>query len=323
MRTPNFWLRDTLLSRLLTPLSVLWCWGAEYRQSGVESYRPGIPVICIGNIVAGGTGKTPTVLAITQRLQKRGLKVHILTRGYGGSLKGPIQVDPDEHSASQVGDEPLLLAQAAPTWVARWRPDGAAAAEKAGADVIVMDDGFQNFTVAKDLAMIVVDGAVGFGNGRLMPAGPCREPIIAGRNRAQAAIIIGTDARRAARKLDPLPILSARLAPNDSPDLWAGRRVVAFAGIGRPGKFFHTLRDDLGAELVETVAFPDHYPYKPGDLETLIAQAEMLDALPITTRKDWMRLPPLYRDRIATIDVRLELSDWDALDRLLDGVLRR
>ena len=321
MRTPDFWQRDTFLSRLLTPLSVLWCWGAEYRQSGVESYRPCVPVICIGNIVAGGTGKTPTVLAVTQRLQQRGLNVHILTRGYGGSLKGPVQVDLEEHNAQHVGDEPLLLAQAAPTWVAQWRPDGALAAEKAGADVIIMDDGFQNFTIAKDLSLIVVDGAVGFGNGRIMPAGPCREPIVAGRNRAQAAIIIGTDARRSARKLDPLPILPARLVPLEAREDWQGRRVVAFAGIGRPGKFFHTLRDDLGVELVETAIFPDHFVYRPNDLETLIAQAEMLDALPVTTRKDWVRLPPLYRDQIAAIDVRLEFDHWDELDRLLDGVV--
>lgn len=321
MHAPDFWEHDGWMARLLSPLSALWCWGAEYRQSGIETFRPSVPVICVGNIVAGGTGKTPVVMELVSRLQAHGRRVHILTRGYGGREAGPVQVDLSKHDAVQVGDEPLLLAQTAPTWVSRWRPDGAAAATAHGADVIVMDDGFQNFTVAKDLSFIVVDGAVGFGNGRVMPAGPCREPIPAGRDRAQAAIIIGDDRHNAAKHLTPLPILNARLVVNEAAYGLRGKRVLAFAGIGRPSKFFHTLEHDVQAQLVDTIAFPDHYPYKTGDLDTLIAQAKMLDAMLVTTQKDLVRIPEIFQSHIQTVSVRLEFLQSEMLDGLLAGVL--
>ena len=321
MRAPEFWFRDSWVSRLLSPLSALWCWGAEYRQTGVECFRPDIPVICVGNIVAGGTGKTPLVLYLAARLQARGRRVHLLTRGYGGREAGPLLVDPSLHTAAQVGDEALLLAEAAPTWVSRWRPDGAAAAAKNGAEIILMDDGFQNFTLAKDLSLIVVDGTTGFGNGRVMPAGPCREPIDAGRTRAQAAIIIGEDLQASAARLAPLPAFSARLVPDAAAHQLKGRRVLAFAGIGRPSKFFHTLTHDLQAVLVDSVGFADHYPYKPQDLDGLLSQAELLDASLVTTHKDWVRLPLPYRERVTVVKVGLELTGAAFLDRLLDGVL--
>ena len=323
MRAPKFWADDGWLPRLLSPLSALWCWGAEYRQSGIETFRPSVPVICVGNIVAGGTGKTPVVLALAEHLQSLGKRVHLLTRGYGGSLPGPVRVDISQHSAAQVGDEALLLAQTAPTWVARWRPDGAAAATAHGAEIIIMDDGFQNFTVAKDLSIIVVDGAMGFGNGRVMPAGPCREPIDAGRARAHAAIIIGPDARNAAARLSPLPVLNGRLVPEPSAAQFTGQRLLAFAGIGRPAKFFDMLRDEIQARLVDSIAFPDHYPYKTGDLETLIAQAKLLDATLITTHKDWVRIPPPFQSQVQTVKVRLELGQPSPLDFLLAKAIRR
>lgn len=323
MRPPDFWTHDGWLARLLSPLSALWCWGAEYRQSGIETFRPSIPVICVGNIVAGGTGKTPVVLALAERLKQRGRSVHILTRGYGGTEQGPTKVDGSIHSSAQVGDEALLLTAAAPTWVSRWRPDGAAAAAKGRADIIVMDDGFQNFTIAKDLSLIVVDGAVGFGNGRVMPAGPCREPITAGRDRAHAAIIIGDDLKNAAAYLAPLPILHARLVPEPGAYSLQNQKILAFAGIGRPQKFFDMMRNQIHAQIVDFVSYPDHYPYKISDLETLIAQAALLNAIPVTTKKDWVRIPPSFQNKIKTVSVSLEFSDDAQLDRLLDGVLHQ
>lgn len=322
MRAPKFWFQDNWMARALTPLSVLWNWGAEYRQSGIETFRPEVPVICIGNIVAGGTGKTPVVLELAKRLQARGRRVHILTRGYGGRESGPLQVDPNRHSARQVGDEALLLAQIAPTWVARWRPDGAAAATKHGADVILMDDGFQNFTIAKDLSLIVVDGPTGFGNGRIMPAGPCREPILAGRNRAQAAIIIGPDDKNSAGHLFPLPIIPARLAPDVQAFALTDRPVLAFAGIGRPEKFFAMLQDEIKAQVVDAIPFADHHAFSSGEIETLLAQADLLKAELVTTLKDWVRIPAQFRDQIRVVHVTLEFAPASALDRLLDGVLR-
>ena len=322
MRSPEFWRRDGWLPRLLSPLSTLWCWGAEYRQSGVETFRPAVPVICVGNIVAGGTGKTPVALALAQSLQSRGMRVHFLTRGHGGNQPGPLQVIPQQHTAAQVGDEALLLAQTAPTWVARWRPDGAAAATSHGAQIIIMDDGFQNRTVAKDLSLVVVDGGAGFGNGRVMPAGPCREPIAAGKARAHAVVMVGPDRLNSAALLAPLPVLSARLVPDPSAGKWRGKRVLAFAGIGRPSKFFHMLEQEIGAHMAQTLAFPDHYPYKTDDLETLTAQAHMLDATLVTTVKDWVRLPPPFRETIHAIPVTLQFDAPQQVDDLLMGLLK-
>jgi tetraacyldisaccharide 4'-kinase len=321
MKAPDFWYRDGWVSKLLTPLSVLWCWGAEYRQSGIETYRAAIPVICVGNIVAGGTGKTPTVLALSKFLKSWGKKVHLLTRGYGGSLPGPVRVDPAKHDAKLVGDEALLLAQSAPTWVSRWRPDGAAAASTHGANVLIMDDGFQNFTLSKDLSFVVVDGAVGFGNGRVMPAGPCREPIQDGLARADAVILIGQDAKNITAMVGDIPIIHARLQPDSGAYFLAGKRVLAFAGIGRPQKFFTLLETEIKAQLVDTISFPDHHAYSPGDVETLVTQARLLDAVPVTTRKDWVKLPPAFQSQVTVIDVTLEFQDEALLATLLQKVL--
>ena len=262
------------------------------------------------------------VLELAKRLQARGRRVHILTRGYGGRESGPLQVDPSRHTASQVGDEALLLAQIAPTWVARWRPDGAAAATKHGADVILMGDGFQNFTIAKDLSLIVVDGPTGFGNGRIIPAGPCREPIAAGRSRAQAAIIIGPDDKNSAGHLFPLPVIPARLVPDAQAFTLKNRPVLAFAGIGRPEKFFHMLRTEIKAQVIDTIAFADHHTFSVDEMETLLAQAEFAKAQLVTTLKDWVRIPTQFQDKIQVVHVTLEFAPISALDRLLDGVLR-
>lgn len=321
MKAPAFWRRGGLLSALLTPLSWLYRAGGGLRGLTTPGFRAPIPVLCIGNLVAGGAGKTPVALAIGRALTKRGLKVAFLSRGYGGSETGPLQVLPERHRASEVGDEPLLLAEAAPTWIARDRAAGARMAVEAGADIIVMDDGFQNPGLLKTMSLIVVDGGYGFGNGRVMPAGPLRESVASGLARADAVIMMGTDTGGTEARLPAgLPLLKARLAPSRTARGLKGERAIAFAGIGRPEKFFETLKE-LGVALLECRGFADHQPYKGEDLIDLIARAEDESALLLTTSKDHVRLPEEMRLLVRRVDVDLVWEDATALDRLLDRAL--
>lgn len=329
MRTPGFWFTPTgqpaLAARLLAPLGALYA-GATARRLAKPGWRAPVPVICIGNINAGGTGKTPATIAIARRLTERGTAVHVVTRGHGGTLTGPVQVDPARHTAAETGDEPLLIARAAPVWVARDRAAGAQAAIAAGAQAILLDDGFQNPALDKDLSLVVVDAGVGFGNGRCLPAGPLREPVETGLARADLLLSIGPKADQARFAKDwgallnrqgRLPHLTGELAPQAQTADWQTRRVLAFAGIGRPEKFFATLRG-LGTELAATQALADHQPLTPALIEDLAARAAAMGAELVTTEKDAMRLPPEWRDRIATLPVELRLDDWTALDAALE-----
>jgi tetraacyldisaccharide 4'-kinase len=322
MRAPDFWHTDSLASRLLAPLGNVYGWAVARRLAEAEPYRATLPVICVGNIVAGGAGKTPVCMALVDRLRARGHQPHILTRGYGGTEAGPRAVDPIRHDATRVGDEALLLAGHAPTWVARWRPDGAVAAAEMGADVLVMDDGFQNATIVKDLSLVVVDGAYGFGNGRVMPAGPCREAIAAGLKRADAVVIIGEDRTGAARCFGGLPVLAARLVPGPEAESLRSRKVIGFAGIGRPAKFFDTL-EECGAELVSAHSFPDHHPYTRAELTELIDEARRQDCMLVTTAKDAVRVPSDLRAAVSVLTVRLAWEQPELLDPLLDRVITR
>ncbi len=193
MRQPEFWRHDGAVAKILTPLGWAFHGAGRIRRWAARPYCAPIPVICVGNLVAGGAGKTPVAMAIADMLLAARRKPHFLTRGFGGGLAGPVRVDRSGHDAGAVGDEALLLADMAPCWVARDRADGARAAVDAGAEIIVMDDGFQNPQPAKDLSLIVIDGGVGFGNRRVIPAGPLRENLAAGIRRADAAILIGLD----------------------------------------------------------------------------------------------------------------------------------
>lgn len=320
MRTPAFWYRPAgPLAGLLAPIGALYGAGGWWRLLRTTPQRAGVPVLCIGNLVAGGAGKTPVVLSIIEALTARGVAVHALTRGHGGAERGPLPVDPARHGFADVGDEALLLARRAPTWVARDRAAAARAAVADGARVLVMDDGFQNPGLAKDVSLLVVDGAAGFGNGRMVPAGPLREPVARGLARADAVVVMGEDRAGIAARVAPLPVLHARLEPEVAS--LAGQRVLAFAGIGRPEKFFATLRG-LGADLVETVAFADHHPYSADEMQRLIGRAEALSAVPMTTTKDAVRLPDTLpealHDRVRTLAVRAAWADPAALDALLD-----
>jgi tetraacyldisaccharide 4'-kinase len=294
------------------------------RQALARPVRVERPVICVGNINLGGAGKTPIVLALARALSARGVKPHLLTRGYGGSEAGPLRVDPSRHAFAQVGDEALLLAEAASTWVAHDRVRGARAAIAAGADLVILDDGLQNPGLAKDFSLAAVDGEYGFGNGHVLPAGPLREPLSAGLARVQAAVLIGQDRHGLGAELARrVPVLEARLEPDPAVGTaFAGKRVLAFAGIGRPEKFFATL-EGLGAILVGRVPFPDHHAYRPAEIERLLADAARENAILVTTAKDRVRLPRAALGRIEILPVSLVWRDPPKLEALLGPILRR
>ena len=284
----------------------------------------GIPVVCVGNVVVGGAGKTPVALAVAERLRVYGLVPHFLARGYRGRERGPLRVNRSRHGAADVGDEPLLLADAANTWVARDRIAGARAAARGGADVVVSDDGLQNPGLPKDVAFLVVDEGFGIGNGRVMPAGPLREPPTQAAARASAVVKMRSRSGRA--DLGPLvkpsvTVLTAAVEPvaEDSARL-AGARVVAFAGIARPLKFFATL-DALRCTVVGARAFPDHHRFRDRDIAGLIEEAEVLEARLVTTAKDAVRLPPAVRQRVEVLRVEAVFDDPEALDRVLAPAL--
>lgn len=316
MKPPAFWTHDGGLALMLAPLGRLWILGARWKRATTTAWRAPVPVICVGNLTVGGTGKTPTAIAISQRLLAAGRKPVLVSRGYRGRLDGPVHVDPAHHTASEVGDEPLLLAAAAPTIVAKDRVAGVRTAIELGAEAIILDDGFQDPRLAHDLALVVVDGGAGFGNGRVLPAGPLREPVADGLARADAVILIG-DGNIATDR----PVHRARLMPTDAALRLQGRRVLAFAGIGRPEKFFATL-SEIGAEVAATRAFPDHHPYDEDEAARLIEDAAHLRAEPVTTRKDWVRLPVAARPLVSVLDVDLIFADEAALARRLEGLRR-
>ncbi|HMD63047.1 MAG TPA: tetraacyldisaccharide 4'-kinase [Stellaceae bacterium] len=325
MRTaPAFWARPPgLLSELLLPIGAGWDAAGRLRQALSRSYCPPVPLVCVGNLVAGGAGKTPVALALAAHLVSRGIAVHIVTRGYGGRLGGPVRVNLVRDDAAAVGDEALLLAARAPCWVARDRADGVRAAVAAGAQMVVLDDGFQNPRINKNLSLVVVDATYGFGNGRVIPAGPLRESLARGLARTDAVVLLGAETQpRCPQSLGidgALPVLHALLRPVAGERL-AGERLLAFAGIGRPEKFFATLRA-LGAELVGTRSFADHHPFRAEEIDRLLRAAERAQARLITTAKDIVRVPLARRAAIEVLEVEIRWADPDALAELIRPVV--
>ncbi|MBY0564790.1 MAG: tetraacyldisaccharide 4'-kinase [Hyphomonadaceae bacterium] len=326
MRPPEFWKanasgRDAalMLRALLTPVSWAYAWAAERRIASTRPRHAPVPVVCVGNLTVGGAGKTPVARALRAKL---GAHAHTLSRGYGGRIAGPLRVTPDM-SAAEVGDEPLLHARDGAAWIARDRHAGAMAAVAAGAHAIVMDDGFQNPSLAKNLSILVVDPAFGIGNGAVFPAGPLRERLSAGLSRAHAMVLLQS-AGAEAQAPDWIaglnaPVLRATLAPAG---ILPDRKLVAFAGLARPEKFFDTLAA-MGARVAEAVPFDDHYAYAEADLTFLARMADDHDAMLITTEKDAVRLTPEWRARVAVLPVAARFADEAALDALLAPVRAR
>ena len=330
MRAPSFWWREAgTAAALLAPAAGVYAAvaAARLRQAGA---RAGIPVLCVGNPTVGGSGKTPTALALARLLIAVGERPWLLARGYGGQLAGPVTVDPRHHRADDVGDEPLLLARCAPTIIARDRVAGARAARAAGASVIVMDDGFQNPALAKDLSILAVDARRGVGNGRVFPAGPLRAPLAAQLARAQAMLLIGDGPAAApmaaAAEAHGLALFHGRLVPDGAAvATLKGQRVLAFAGIGDPDKFFATLAD-AGIEAALRRGFADHHPYTGAEAAALMAEADRAGLPLVTTEKDFARLKGRralseLAGRARALPITLAVEEEDRFRRFVTSAL--
>lgn len=328
--TPFFWYRQKSavekgIKSALTPIGWVYGWLARRK---FDLYFP-VPmeksIVCVGNLVAGGAGKTLVVLSLTDLLKEKGYNPHILSRGYGGMEKGPLQVSPGRDTAIDVGDEALLLVEKAPTWISANRPLGAQAAMDTGADIVVMDDGFQNPVIYKDFSFLVIDGVVGLGNRQIIPAGPLRERVEFGLSRADAVIIVGEDKTGMAEYIGSrvdLPILYATLVADENNPCVKDKKVFAFAGIGRPRKFRETL-EAAGAQIEGWKEFSDHFPYDEGDLKEIVVEAEKQNALLVTTPKDYVRLPESLRSKILKFSVYLVWKNQDKVVSLIERIIRK
>ena len=328
LNTPRWWYtrdaRHGAVARiLLKPLSWVWAAATARRIARAEPVDPGVPIISVGNLTVGGSGKTPVTREAVRLLHEAGVDAHILSRGYGGSLREPTRVDPMVHAAAEVGDEPLMLSHGGPTWIAHDRVAGARAAAAAGARVLVLDDAHQNPTLKKTLSLVVVDGETRgdewpFGDGSVFPSGPMREKLRHGLARADAVVVLlpadapGVDPELM-EAFGALPVHVARLTPAGPPPKGP---IIAFAGIAKPWKVERAL-DAAGAELIDFAPFPDHAAFRETDLAFLASHAERNHARLVTTEKDWFRLPPEWRARVVSWPVKATFEDEAAFQALL------
>jgi tetraacyldisaccharide 4'-kinase len=316
VKTPFFWYQSKgFYSTILSPLSWLYEKGAKIHRTWSKPQKFSVPLLSVGNITSGGAGKTPTAIALGDLLQKKGFKIHFVTRGYGGKIAGPLKVDPSVHQASMVGDEPLLLAQKAPTWVAKDRRQGVQKAIEDGAEVIILDDAHQTHRLFKDVSFVVVDLMQGFGNECVIPAGPLRENLEDGLERADAFIGIG---EKVDNKLSGKLVFRAKSI--FQPVSFPSNRIIAFCGLGFPQKFYKSLEKE-GLTLLATESFPDHYVYKEKDLIDLQFLAKKHQAILVTTRKDWVKIPPSWHPNIYVLDLEIQFEDLERVFRfILDKV---
>ncbi|KCZ52677.1 tetraacyldisaccharide 4'-kinase [Hyphomonas pacifica] len=326
MKAPHFWSAGLdpksreaapLTRALLTPLAMLYIWGIRRKLARATPETPVIPVICIGNLTTGGVGKTPVVEAIRHRLLQKGIRAASLSRGYGGSERGPLKVDPVRHTAAMCGDEPLQLSQSGESWIGTDRPAAIQAMAMDHVAAVVMDDGHQNPSIKKTLSFVVIDAAAPFGNGHVLPKGPLREPVSDGLARAEAVILMGDGDMPPQVTAAGLPVLRAKLVPSAPPP---SGPLVAFAGIGRPAKFFDSLKQH-GCDVRDAVGYPDHHTYSASDLTYLRRLAADHQAQLITTTKDHARLPAAQRDGILDFPVKAQFDQPECLDELLSPVL--
>jgi len=328
MREPRFWARDVdprsreaapLLRFMLTPFSWLYAEATHRRIARATPLKVRPTVICVGNLTAGGVGKSPIVAALRAHFEATtDLRVATLSRGYKGKLKGPLKVDPDVHTSEDVGDEPIMLARTGESWIGADRAATGQDMSNDGVDIIIMDDGHQNPGLHKDLSLIVVDAAAGFGNGHVIPKGPLREPVAEGLARADAIIVMGYGHPPAEVEKSKLPVFSAVLAAQSKPPELP---YVAFAGIGRPEKFFDTLKA-MGADVRDAVPFPDHHKFTDGDLNYLRRLAGDYGATLITTDKDLVRLSAAQQTGILSLPVEVIFDRRADLDKMLENVIK-
>ena len=340
VKEPSWWYADGQhwQTAVLTPLSHVYGAIAGGRLERATPYRSRLPVICVGNLTAGGTGKTPLALLLAGVLRNLGREPWFLSRGYGGRIAGPVCVDPTTHSAADVGDEPLLLATTAAAVIARNRRTGAQFIESAAPAnaVIIMDDGLQNPSLAKSFTIAVVDGGRGLGNGLVIPAGPLRAPLNVQTKRTDAIIVMGQANVAVRADIAALQnrfgnrLLHARSAPVGDTGWLNGANVVAFAGIANPDRFFTTL-ESLGARIAQRIAFADHHAFTESDAATLVSAAGRHNATLITTEKDIARLAgavgtcATLRARAKTLPVTLNFDDGDLarLTAMIDAAVKR
>lgn len=321
LRTPEFWNEDGTAAKLLQPLALLYQAGYRLRRAITTPAQLAPKLLCIGNLVAGGAGKTPVALAVGEYIKAQGISACYLSKGYGGNLRKPTRIDLTRHNAAEAGDEPLLLARVLPCFVAQDRVAGAQEAARHGFKLIILDDGFQNPTLRADFALVVADGAYGFGNGHTLPAGPLREPVNYGLSRADALVVLRRDDKPQQRLTDyPVRLLTADLRTT-CPDAALAHKLVAFSGIARPQQFFDGLVKHCGAQLISSHSFADHHAFTTAELEPLRAEARACNARLITTAKDAVRLPPTLRDEVLVAEAAINWHNATALSDTLAPLL--
>ncbi|MBA5727111.1 tetraacyldisaccharide 4'-kinase [Bombella mellum] len=322
LTAPSFWQKPapTTLSNLLLPVS--WITGHMARQRQKQpSLKLPVPVLCCGNITVGGAGKTPLALYLLQQLIKRGRTPHAITRGYGGRSRRTGLIRPERDKAIDVGDETMLLARIAPTWRGPDRQASAMQAIAAGADCLLLDDGLQDPSLHKDMNILVIDGPAGLGNQRLLPAGPLRETLADALPRLHAVTLFGKDPHHIINQIPPdMPLLRGTLSAGPAIRKLQGHQIIAFAGIGRPQKFFSTLQD-AGLTLLRTLTFPDHHIYSRRELKQLAQLAHAPDTVLVTTEKDYVKLPPLFQNFVTSLDIEPRWNNPALASELLDRFL--